>query len=135
MTTKTIELAKGVSVTLKPADGWAVLKRQAISERLKEFTDGSKTLDNYVWFYSMCAAQVHSVKKLAWQPPEMGANAEELEANFQVWMAALPEPNENITLWLDTIAALNNPTVAEELAPGGDPSPDDPKAKKSAKKE
>ena len=133
MKNKTIELAAGVNVTLAPADGWAILKRQTISERLEEFADGSETLGNYVWYFSMCAAQVVSVKGLDWEPPELWAAPEALRANFEAWMKVLPTPQDNITLWLNTISELNSPAVAEELAPGGTPKPGDPKVKKSSK--
>ena len=133
MPEKTIELGTGASVTLVPADGWAILKRQAISERLKEFTDGSITLENYVWYYAMCSAQVKAVKGIAWQPPEAWATPDELRANFEAWMKALPDTTANIDLWLTTIGEVNNPVVADELAPGGEPQPDSPKAKKGTK--
>ena len=135
MGNKTIELADGINVTLAPADGWAILKRHTISERLKAFADGSKTLDNYVWYYSMCVAQAVSVKGLEWSAPDMWATPDELQANFEAWMKALPAPQDNIDLWLNTIGELNNPAVDEELSPGGNPKPDSPKAKRAAEKE
>jgi len=133
MAEKTIDLGTGASVTLVPADGWAILKKLTISERLKAFADGSETLDNYVWYYAICAAQVKTVKGMDWQPPDIGATPDELRANFETWIKVLPDTAPNIDLWLITVGELNNPAVADELAPGGDPKPDSPKAKKGTK--
>jgi len=135
MTTKTIELGEGISVTLSSADGWSIMKRQAVSERLAAFADGSPTLDNYLWYYAMCAAQVTAVSGLEWQPCDVWVSVEDLKANFEAWLKALPDPTANITFWLNTIAALNNPAVENELAPGGNPDPDEAGAEKKDKSE
>lgn len=130
---KVFELADGIRITIGPATGWVIAQNQMIHSRLAPLVEGVDYLEKQLLFYASCAAQTTACEGMDWQPPGLFATVEDLKANFEAWLAAIPGSDApaffaSVGKWLDAINGVNATTNDADLQPGVDLN--DPKGSK-----
>ena len=127
--TKTVEIAPGVSVTVRRATAHQHVYIRALGERFgAAFASDAvgETVAAYWRFFILCAAQTVRVVGVSFTPPGMFADLDAARASFEAWLDVLPKPDA-VTPWLQAIVEVNAPDVPEALTPDGGGNSEDPK--------